>query len=179
MSRPARTESSVRPRCQHPQCNRFIRKTETHCAEHRSHGGDQGRDPITNRERPWPPAALDPYPHPPPDEYETGTYRVLLDNELRATLAKATSEILEKGLIDELGALRVVLLRVLIEETELAKLVTNITRIVTVAAQAMRVQHAVSGEQATTVTESVGALLASILPDMKAESSEPPTEEKR
>lgn len=177
MSKPARSESPVRPRCQHPSCNRFIRKTEIHCAEHRSHGRD--RDPISIRERPQSHAALDPHPHPPPDEYETGTYRVLLDNELRATLAKATSEILEKGLIDELGALRVVLLRVLVEETELAKLVANITRIVTVAAQAMRVQHAVSGEQATSVTESVGALLASLLPDMNAATSEPPTEEKR
>ena len=146
-----------RPRCQHPQCNRFIRKTETHCAEHR------------NR------ATLDP----PLSDIEIGTYRVLLDNELRATLAKATSEILEKGLIDELGALRVVLLRVLVEESELAKLVTNITRIVTVAAQAMRVQHAVSGEQATTVTESVSTLLASLLPDLNATSDEQPTEEKR
>lgn len=142
------------PRCHHPQCNRFVRKTDTHCAEHRV------------REQPH----VLPNLH--PAEIGTGAYRVLLDNDLRATLAKATSEILEKGLIDELGALRVVLLRVLVEETELAKLVSNITRIVTVAAQAMRVQHAVSGEQATTVTESVGTLLASLLPELPAEPKE-------
>ncbi|HEU0165047.1 MAG TPA: hypothetical protein VFQ54_08380, partial [Thermomicrobiales bacterium] len=63
------------------------------------------------------------------------------------------------------GALRIVLLRVLVEETEISKLVTNITRIVTVAAQAMRIQHAVSGEGTTSMLESVNAMLQSVLED--------------
>ncbi len=146
MSIPANPTPSVRRRCIHATCNRFVGKAETHCAAH--------RQPA---ETPLNPSYRDP-------ASDQGSYRVLLDNDLRKTLARATSEILEKGLIDELGALRVVLLRVLVEEHELAKLVANITRIVTVAAQAMRVQHAVTGERATTVTESIGTLIESLFP---------------
>lgn len=146
MSIPANPTPSVRRRCIHATCNRFVGKAETHCAEHRQAA-----------ETPLNPSYRDPDP-------DQGSYRVLLDNDLRKTLARATSEILEKGLIDELGALRVVLLRVLVEEHELAKLVSNITRIVTVASQAMRVQHAVTGERATTVTESIGTLIESLFP---------------
>jgi len=109
---------------------------------------------------------------------ESVPYRVLLDNDLRETLARATSEILEKGLIDELGALRVVLLRVLVEEEETPALVANITRIVTVAAQAMRVQHAVSGEQATTVTESVANLIKNLVPEIPSATGAPGSEDR-
>jgi len=148
MSIPANPTPSSRRRCIHAACNRFVGKAETHCAAH--------RQPA---ETPLNPSYRDPDSDP-----DGENYRVLLDNDLRETLARATSEILDKGLIDELGALRVVLLRVLVEEHELAKLVSNITRIVTVAAQAMRVQHAVTGERATTVTESIGTLIESLFP---------------
>ena len=155
MSTPADPIPSVRRRCIHATCNRFVGKAETHCAAHRQPADCTDLPPTAK-------IPLNPsYPDPDPDQ---GSYRVLLDNDLRETLARATSEILDKGLIDELGALRVVLLRVLVEEHELAKLVSNITRIVTVAAQAMRVQHAVSGERATTVTESIGTLIESLFP---------------
>jgi hypothetical protein len=102
-------------------------------------------------------------PEPAGTERDPGSYRILLENDLRTTLARATAEIMNDGLIDELGALRIVLLRVLVEETETSKLVTNITRIVTVAAQAMRVQHAVSGEGTTSMLESVNAMLKGVL----------------
>lgn len=144
-----------RPRCAYPTCRRRAKPDASFCATH---------------------IALDALP-PVPDACEPGSYRILLDNELRTTLARATAEIMEEGLIDELGALRIVLLRVLVEEREIAKLVTSITRIVTVAAQAMRVQHAVSGESTTTMLESVNAMLRSVLDDPVAAPGASETEQ--
>lgn len=160
---PHRSRSSPpRPRCQHPRCSYWVAKGQTYCARHRD-GAATAAD------------ASSPRPDPPP---ESVPYRVLLDNDLRETLARATSEILEKGLVDELGALRVVLLRVLVEEEETPALVANITRIVTVAAQAMRVQHAVSGEQATTVTESVANLIKNLVPEIPSAAGTPDSEDR-
>ncbi|MGN6033707.1 MAG: hypothetical protein ACTHQE_18780 [Thermomicrobiales bacterium] len=143
------------PRCAHPGCTRFIRRGETFCLRHRS--------PDTTD-----PAGIGTgdtdLPSFPPSEY-----RVLLDNDLRTTLADATNEILEHGLIDELGSLRVVLLRLLLEERDLAKLVTGITRITTVAAQAMRVQHHVSGGETTETLEATADLVREVVAGLDGE----------
>ncbi|MGC4191538.1 MAG: hypothetical protein QM589_10290 [Thermomicrobiales bacterium] len=144
------------PQCAHPSCTRFIRHGETFCLRHRPPG-----DAVPAEDE----NSLDDVPVFPPSNY-----RVLLDNDLRATLADATNEILEYGLIDELGSLRVVLLRLLLEERDLAKLVTGITRIATVAAQAMRVQHHVSGGEGTEKLETTADLIQSVLAALDAES---------
>ncbi|MGB3307644.1 MAG: hypothetical protein WBA63_15770 [Thermomicrobiales bacterium] len=162
---PHRSRSSppARSQCQHPHCSYWVARGQPYCARHR----DQPETAVAGSSSSHADPATERVP-----------YRVLLDNDLRETLAKATSEILEKGLIDELGALRVVLLRVLVEEEETPALVANITRIVTVAAQAMRVQHAVSGEQATTVTESVANLIKNLVPEIPPAAGTPDSEDR-
>ncbi|MGC4107410.1 MAG: hypothetical protein QM753_13890 [Thermomicrobiales bacterium] len=147
------------PRCAQPGCMRFIRRGETFCLRHRPPEGGAAGVPGGDR------AEMDVPPFPPSE------YRVLLDNDLRATLADATNEILEHGLIDELGSLRVVLLRLLLEEQDLAKLVTGITRITTVAAQAMRVQHHVSGGEGTDVMEATADLVREALAGLDADKA--------
>lgn len=143
------------PRCAYQSCMRFVRRGETFCLRHRSHAEvDSGGLEDDIGEVP---------PFLPSD------YRVLLDNDLRTTLADATNEILAHGLIDELGSLRVVLLRLLLEERDLAKLVTGITRITTVAAQAMRVQYHVAGGEGTDSMESTATLIRSVVEALDAE----------
>lgn len=142
------------PRCAHPGCARFIARGETFCLRHRSL---EDASPVADT------GELDVPSFPPSD------YRVLLDNDLRATLADATNEILEHGLIDELGSLRVVLLRLLLEERDLAKLVTGITRITSVAAQAMRVQHHVSGDETTDAMMATADFVRGVLEGLDAE----------
>lgn len=143
------------PQCAHPSCARFVRRGETFCLRHQQ--SDDVRSIGAEGE------IGDVPPFPPSD------YRVLLDNDLRTTLAEATNEILAHGLIDELGSLRVVLLRLLLEERDLAKLVTGITRITTVAAQAMRVQYHVSGGEGTEAVEATADLIRSVLAALDAE----------
>jgi len=152
MTRSARPRAP-QPQCAHPACGRFIRRGEIYCLRHRPGGGLDAEEGDIGEVPPFP----------------LGEYRVLLDNDLRATLADATSEILERGLIDELGSLRVVLLRLLLEERDLAKLVTGITRITTVAAQAMRVQYHVSGGEGTDALEATGELIRGVLAALDAE----------
>lgn len=156
MTRSSRPHSP-QPRCAHPGCARFIRRGETLCLRHRPPANDAGaaHDDGMGEVPPFPPS----------------DYRVLLDNDLRTTLADATNEILAHGLIDELGSLRVVLLRLLLEERDLAKLVTGITRITTVAAQAMRVQHHVAGGDDAAALETTADLIRSVVAALDAEQN--------
>ncbi|MGB3329338.1 MAG: hypothetical protein WBA46_10320 [Thermomicrobiales bacterium] len=156
MSRSSRSLSPPQPRCAHPGCARFIRRGETLCLRHRP-PDDAGAAPDDGI------GELPPFP--------PSHYRVLLDNDLRTTLADATDEILAHGLIDELGSLRVVLLRLLLEERDLARLVTGITRITTVAAQAMRVQHHVAGGDDAATLESTADLIRSVVAALDAEQN--------
>lgn len=147
-------------RCAHPACGRFVPRGETFCLRHRAPDDAATSDADAG-------AAIDAMPPFPPSDY-----RVLLDNDLRATLADATNEILERGLIDELGSLRVVLLRLLLEERDLAKLITGITRITTVAAQAMRVQYQVSGAAGTETMETISDLVQSVVKGLDGERTQ-------
>ena len=65
----------------------------------------------------------------------------------------------EEGLADEIGILRIVLARLLLEETDPAQLAESVARVTGVAVQAARAQRAISGEQAAGITEAVTQLL--------------------
>ena len=71
---------------------------------------------------------------------EGGEYQGLIDERLRQILEQAADE---KGLRDELGALRVVLMRLLVEEQDLDKLARNVSRVATATARIRRVQEQV------------------------------------
>ncbi|HEY7036016.1 MAG TPA: hypothetical protein VH482_32080 [Thermomicrobiales bacterium] len=90
---------------------------------------------------------------------DEGDYRGLFDQTLREVIAQAAAE---RGLADEIGALRVVLARLLLEEADLSKLVTGVARLASVTVQATRAQRAIAGEQADGLTEAIAQILAEL-----------------
>jgi hypothetical protein len=85
-----------------------------------------------------------------------GDYRELFGQVLREIIDQAGSE---QGLADEIGILRVVLAKLLVEESDPAQLATNVARVATVAIQAARAQRAISGEQAAGLTDAITRIL--------------------
>ena len=68
----------------------------------------------------------------------------------------------EAGVSDELGALRIVMARLLTEEDDLVVLAQLIARIASVSIQAARVQRAISGQQAESLTEALTSILTDL-----------------
>jgi hypothetical protein len=86
-----------------------------------------------------------------------GEYRLLLDPEMWEVITAAGAE---RGLANEIGLLRVVLARLLVEETDPGRLAQNASRVAGVLVQAARAQHALSGEMADGLAEAVTHILA-------------------
>jgi hypothetical protein len=68
---------------------------------------------------------------------DAASYHALLGEALRAVLTQAAAD---RSLGDEIGALRVTLARLLVEEEDAAKLAVSVARVAAVAVQAARVQ---------------------------------------
>lgn len=141
-------------RCAAPGCGRFVRRGAVWCPRHRE------------------PEAADETPAPeewraPPDELAiefqrrlaTGDYRALFGEALHDAIQRAAEE---RGLADEIGILRVVLARLMVEERDPAQLAASVSRVVGVAIQAARAQRAISGEQADRFSELVTQTLLAL-----------------
>ncbi len=87
---------------------------------------------------------------------ERGSYRDLFDQRIAGVIARAGSE---GSLNDEIGALRLVLARVLAEEEDPARLATSIPRIVDAVVRAVRAQRTLSGTMAEDLTEALTQML--------------------
>ncbi len=83
---------------------------------------------------------------------EAASYRNLLGEALGTVLSEAASE---RSLVDEIGALRVTLARLLVEEDDIGRLATNVARVAAVAVQAARAQAAITTERPEDVAASV------------------------
>jgi hypothetical protein len=90
---------------------------------------------------------------------ESGDYRALLGHRLGEVMAEAAGE---AGVADELGALRVVMARLLTEEDDLEVLAPLVARIASVSIQAARAQRAISGQLAESLTEALTTILTDI-----------------
>jgi hypothetical protein len=90
---------------------------------------------------------------------EAGDYRALLGRRLGEVMAEAAGE---AGVGDELGALRVVMARLLTEEEDLVVLAPLVARIASVSIQAARAQRAISGQLAESLTEALTSILTTI-----------------
>ncbi len=86
-----------------------------------------------------------------------GDYRALLDPTVWEVIAAAGAE---QGLANEIGLLRVVLARLLVEEADPGRLAQNAARVAGVLVQAARAQHALSGDMADGLAEAVTHILA-------------------
>ena len=87
---------------------------------------------------------------------EAGDYRALLGRRLGEVMAEAAGE---AGVGNELGALRVVMARLMTEEDDLVVLAKLVARIASVSIQAARTQRAISGQLADSLTEALTSAL--------------------
>lgn len=123
-------------RCAAPGCGRFVRRGAVWCPRHREADVPDTTDDWT-----------------PPDELAiefqrrlaSGDYRTLFGEALSVAIQRAAEE---RGLADEIGILRVVLARLLVEERDPAQLAASVSRVAGVAIQAARAQRTIDGEQA-------------------------------
>jgi hypothetical protein len=90
---------------------------------------------------------------------ESGDYRELLGDRLGEVMAQAAAE---AGVGDELGALRIVMARLLTEEDDPVVLAPLIARIASVSIQAARAQRAINGQLAESLTEAITTILAEL-----------------
>ena len=136
-------------RCSAPGCGRFVAKGMHLCRRHQGENALDDRGP----------------PHRDPDELAErfrerlrgGDYRALLEPALWEAIASAGAE---RGLANEIGSLRVVLARLLAEESDPGRLAQNAARVTSVLVQATRAQHALTGEMADGLAEAVTHILA-------------------
>lgn len=171
--RPGRQRAAAR--CTSPGCGRFVRAGQRLCARH--HAGPPDAVPeragslaalLTNGPgRPGRPNDEDLHEQQARQErarrakrfrerLEAGNYRSLFDDYLARVIAQAAAE---RGVLEEIGALRLVLARLLVEEDDLTKLAANVARVASVAVQAARAQRAIDGEVAQSLTEALTQIL--------------------
>ncbi|HEV2127647.1 MAG TPA: hypothetical protein VGR22_03400 [Thermomicrobiales bacterium] len=104
-------------RCLAPGCGRFVRAGAVFCDRH------EAADVV--------PVIVDDAESTRPhfrERLEQGEYAGLFDEHLSRVLTQAAVAVSERGLVDEIGALRVVLARLLMEEEDLTKLASNGSR---------------------------------------------------
>ena len=136
-------------RCVAPGCGRFVARGTVWCRRH------QGVDTLVDRGPPVDDVndAADRFR----ERLGRGDYRALLEPALWEAISSAGAE---RGLTNEIGSLRVVLARLLVEEVDPGRLAQNAARVAAVLVQAARAQHALSGEMAEGLAEAVTHILA-------------------
>lgn len=138
-------------RCQASGCGRFVRAGSSFCGKHNPLSdvavalADQSELRSKFRER-----------------VERGDYAGLFDDHLSQVMRQAATAVAERGLTDEIGALRYVLARLLMEEDDLTKLAANATLATRVTVQAARAQRAISGEVAQGLTSALTQILTEL-----------------
>ena len=138
--------------CADPTCSRFVRASEEFCARHRL-GANADRNMTAPDDE-----AADVFR----ERLERGQYRGLFDLNVQQVIDQAAAQVTEHGLIDELGALRMVLARILLEEQDLSRMVTNVTRVASVAVRAAQAQRVISGQAADGLTDALTTILVEV-----------------
>lgn len=157
--------------CQVKGCGRFTRAGQVFCSRHpngeempaRDSGGsaDSGKSPAPARGTPAETVDVIGFQ----ERLEARSYRALYDDPIASVMHQAAAMVAEQGLLDELGALRIVLARLVMEEQDLSRLATNVTRVAHVAVQAARAQRVISGATAEGLTNALTQVLIEINPD--------------
>ena len=78
-------------------------------------------------------------------------------------IQQAASGAIAEGIVDELGALRVVLARLVTEQDDLPALASNVARVAAVAIRAAQVQHAIRGSAVDEIYKALGDVLAEVM----------------
>jgi hypothetical protein len=157
--------SERRARCNARGCTNFARRGNAYCAAHKSEStsreGDEasvalGGDTFAERmaredlERRREAAAAF------RARLDAGDYRGLFGERLNELMTQAASD---GGVADELAMLRIVMARLLAEETDPVVLAKAISRVAAVSIQAARAQRAINGQLAEGLTDALTAIL--------------------
>lgn len=128
-----------RDHCDYPDCGRFEREVGLgRCSEHR------GLPLPLERERTHFEAELD-----------AGTYDAIF-GELKPLILQASRD---ANVDSEIGVLRIVLARLLTEETDPFRLASGVSRITSVIVQAQKANKAISGQVADDITGAIATIL--------------------
>jgi hypothetical protein len=93
------------------------------------------------------------------ERLESGDYRELFGGRLGEVMAQAAEE---ADVTAELGALRIVMARLMEEEDDLEVLAGLVARVASVSIQAARIQRAITGQLAESLTDAVTTILADL-----------------
>ena len=138
-------------RCAAPGCGRFVARGNAGCARH--------ADMATALAHPielMGTIELDERAAEFERRLARGDYRHLFGEVLREIIRQAANE---PGLADEIGVLRIVLARLLVEESDPKHLAASVSRVAAVAIQAARAQRAITGAQADGLTDAITRIL--------------------
>ncbi len=97
-------------------------------------------------------------------ELDTRSLQAFRVTDVNSLIQQAAREVSEHGIVDELGALRIVLHRLVTEQHDLNELTRNVTSVARVAIQAARAQLLINGQDAG----AVAGVLTQILIEIKA-----------
>ncbi len=138
-------------RCRAPRCGLYVRAGDAHCARHAKDEPDERPEEASD------------------DAYARfqellgrGEYVGFFDDKLIEVMRQAAQAMSDRGLTEEIGALRVVLSRLVKEEKDLTKLASSVTRVASVAVQAARTQRAITGDAAQGLTSALTQILAEL-----------------
>jgi hypothetical protein len=130
-------------RCEYPGCRAWAVRGEGLC---RAHLGRGRRSAITGK---------------PDDERLSPRVRAVLEQRIDEVVSRFVSDasLERESLTEEIGALRVVLARLLVEEDDPTRLALSIPRVVDAVVRAIRAQRSISGEMADSLTAAVTQVL--------------------
>jgi hypothetical protein len=154
---------SPRARCGAYGCTNFARTGSGFCAAHKGEATKQHHDEPPDGESFAERAAREDRQrrHAAAAEFQArldaGDYRGLFGSRIGGLMAQAASE---SGVSDELAILRIVMARLLTEEHDPVTLAKSIARVAAVSIQAARVQRAISGQVAESLTDAITSILA-------------------
>lgn len=143
-------------RCRNPRCGRYVRAGDSHCDSHAA--VDQAEVESVDARQETSNEAYTRFQ----ELLSRGEYVGFFDEQLIEVMRQAAQAMSDRGLTEEIGALRVVLSRLVKEEQDLTKLASSVTRVASVAVQAARTQRAITGDAAQGLTSALTQILAEL-----------------
>ena len=135
-------------RCAVAGCGRFVRTGAERCGRHEAAAEGVDRRAVAIREF--------------QERLAGGEYRALFEPALSEVMHQAAEA---RALVDEIGAVRVALAKLLAEEEDASKLASGVARLASVAIQAAKAQRTLSGEAADGLTEALAHIIDVLSPE--------------
>ena len=102
----------------------------------------------------------------------TGELQPLRDTPIYQLIQQAAHEVAAQGIADEVGALRILLARLVTEERNLEKLTESVTKVVRVALDAARTRHQIGNRDEAGLNAAV-VVIQDEIADANGESAKP------